>query len=232
MLSYGEGVLKRRPNWLLRGLVGISLGIHLIIFLQISGLYSSNALTCIELTLKDVSRPTQRGIPRPPHRSKPPPQPQDVKRLKITQRSIPHFKPVKIEPPERELPDSLVERIDIPNFPGVNISDWTPGKQGTDSDDYVTSTSYLEMVRLKIERHKRYPDIARIRQIERSVTVQFVIMPNGQLKEARVVKTSRHKVLDTAAITGVMDAAPFPKPPQHLFNGEIVVELTIVFELT
>jgi len=41
---------EKRPNWLLRGLIGVSLAIHIVIFLHISGLYNSKALSYIELT--------------------------------------------------------------------------------------------------------------------------------------------------------------------------------------
>jgi len=152
----------------------------------------------------------------------------DVKRLKITQRRIPSFKPMKIEPAEKDLPDSFVEGISTPDIaatPGLNIADWSP-------EGLETSSSYLEMVRLKIERHKEYPPTARTRQIEGSVTIQFVITPDGAVRAAEIAKTSRHIVLDKAALRAVETAAPFPKPPKHFFKGEIPLELTIVFELT
>ena len=219
---------KRKPNWLLRGLVGVSLGIHLIIFMHVAGIYRSNALTYIELTLQGVSKPSARSIPRPRHRPKAP-QPMDVKRLKITQRVMPHFKPIKIDPAEKDLPDSLVEGInmpDIPVTPGLNIADWNPG------DLAETPSSYLEMVRLKIERHKKYPDIARVRNIEGRVVIRFVIMLDGGIREVEVTKRSRNKALDLAALRAVQDAAPFPKPPRRLFKGRVPLEITIVFELT
>jgi protein TonB len=227
--------LIRRPNWLLRGLVGVSLGIHFVVFMHIAGLYKSKAMTYIELTLKDTTKPPKRSIPRPRYRPRTPNQPQDIKTLKITQRPIPHLKPVKMEPTERDLPDSLVERMgmpEIPNVPGLAISDWRPGELDTTSDEYASSNSYLEMVRLRIEKHKRYPAAARIRQKEGRVTVRFVITPEGNVKAIKVMKTSRHRVLDTAALKAVEDAAPFPKPPRRFFEGEIPLELTVVFELT
>ena len=218
---------KRKPNRLLRGLVAVSLVLHIFIFMHISGIYNSNALTYIELTLHNVSKLSPRNIPRPRHRPKAP-QPMDVKRLKITQRQIPSFKPIRIDPAEKGLPDSLMEGIsmsDIAANSGLNIADWSPG-------ELDTSYSYLEMVRLKIEQQKLYPDTARVRQIEGSVTIRFVITPDGGVRAVELVKPSRHLFLDTAALNAVKDAAPFPKPPKHLFKGEIPLELTIVFELT
>lgn len=195
--------------------------------MHIAGIYNSNALTYIELTLHNVSKLSPRSIPRPRHRPKAP-QPMDVKRLKITQRQIPSFKPIRIDPAEKGLPDSLMEGISMPDIAagsGLNIADWSPG-------ELDTSYSYLEMVRLKIERHKSYPDTAKVRQIEGSVTIRFIITPEGGVRAVELVKPSRHLFLDTAALNAVKDAAPFPKPPKHLFKGEIPLELTIVFELT
>ena len=226
---------KTKPNWLFRSLVGVSLGIHLVVFMHVSGIYRSNALSYIELTMQDVSKPPARSIPRPRHRPKPPNQPRDIKRLMITQRSIPRFKPMKVEPAEKNLPDSLVEGISMPDIAGtsgLNVASWNPGVFPQTSGDYATPHSYLEMVRLKIERYKQYPDMARVSHTEGQVTVRFVITLEGGIREAAVVKSSTYKALDMAALKAVQDASPFPRPPRRLFKGEIPLELTIFFELT
>ncbi|OEU79290.1 MAG: hypothetical protein BA865_07200 [Desulfobacterales bacterium S5133MH4] len=98
--------------------------------------------------------------------------------------------------------------------------------------EYAMPESYLEMVRLKIERHKKYPDTAKIRQIEGNVTVRFIITFKGSLYGVEIVKSSGHRILDTAAIKAVNDADPFPKPPARFFKEDIPLELTIVFEST
>ena len=213
------------------GLLCVSFVIHLVLFMHISGLYSSSSLAYIELTLQNISKAPTRSIPRPRHRPKPPDQPQEIKDLRVT-RLVPRLKPISIEPVEKDLPDSLVEGISMPDIADVSspdISDWSPDQTAY---DYTTTDSYLEMVRLRIERHKKYPENARIRQIEGSVTVCFVILPQGDIRSAEVVKTSGDKALDGAALMAVKEAAPFPKAPAHLFKGEIPLELTIVFELT
>ena len=223
---------KRKPNRLFRGLIGVSLAIHIVIFLHISGLYNSKALSYIELTMQSISKPNARAIPRPRQRSKVP-KPKDVKRLKVSRQLVPRLKPMKLESVEKNLPDSLVEGISMPDIPtsGLNIADWSP-ETLVASGDYMTAHSYLDMVRLKIERHKKYPDTARIRQIEGRVVVRFVITPDGSVRELEVAKGSRNNALDLAALRAVQYAAPFPKPPRNLFKEEIPLELTIVFELT
>lgn len=220
--------MKTKPNRLFYGLVVVSLGIHLVIFMHISGIYKSNTLSYIELTIQDLSKPAVRNIPRPRHRFRAL-QPQEIKKnIKVNQRQIPHFKPIKIEPVQKEFPHSPVEDIsalDIPVAAGLDIID-------RDSEQAETSGSYLEMVRLRIERYKKYPDRARSRNAEGSVTVRFVITPEGDIRAVEVVKGSRHKILDTAALRAIRDAAPFPRPPRRFFKGEIPLEITILFELT
>ena len=150
-------------------------------------------------------------------------------------RPIPSFKPIKMEPAERDLADSLMERISMPDVPvgsSLRITEWVPVNMEETFGDYGTSGSYLEMVRLMIERHKKYPDIARTRQIEGRVIIRFVITPEGDIKEVEIVKKSEHKHLDEAALTAVKLSAPFPKPPERFFKGEVTLVITIVFELT
>jgi protein TonB len=47
-----------------------------------------------------------------------------------------------------------------------------------------------------------------------------------------VVKGSRIKALNTAALDAVWRAAPFPRPPANLFPRDLALNLTIIFELT
>jgi len=212
----------------LRGLVGVSLGIHLVIFMHIAGIYRSNAFTYIELTLQGVSKPPARSIPRPRHRPKAH-QPLDVKRLKVAQPVMPHLKPIRIQPAEKDLPDSLVEGISMPDIsatPGLNIANWNPGASVEASGHYATSLSYLEMVRLKIERHKKYPGAARVRSIEGRVTIRFSKIHRQDKLKANLkryprwadngqrITVSGHKQ-GKAAGTDQGSRAAFPvKPPQ------------------
>ncbi|MDY6952377.1 MAG: energy transducer TonB, partial [Thermodesulfobacteriota bacterium] len=95
-----------------------------------------------------------------------------------------------------------------------------------------TSHSYFDMVRFQVERHKQYPDTARLRQIEGQVVIRFVITPKGEVQALRLARASGCCDLDDAALRAVQDAAPFPKPPRRLFGSEVSLELTMVFELT
>jgi len=201
-------------------------------------------VTYIQLTLKDISKPPKRSIPRPRRRPKTPERPQDVKRLRVSPRPIPQIKPIRRDPVESDLPESLVEQVSLPNtpdvtgvsvsglnIPGLDISDWNHESLIAIDDHLITTSGYLQIVRLKIESHKAYPEMARMGQIEGKVTISFVISPDGNNKFVKIVKSSKYKILDQAALKAVKDASPYPKPPVHLFGGEVSLSITIVFEL-
>ena len=238
-----ESLSKGRSNCLFYVLLIVSSVIHFFILLHIYGIYKSSVLNFIELTLQNISQPSTSNIPKSPDQpketkesniSKPPDQPKEINRHPGVTQLVPRLKPVSIEPVEKDLPDSLMEGISMPDIPDVSspdIPERSPDQLAA-SGDYTTADSYLEMVRLRIEKYKKYPHAARIRQIEGSVTVRFVITPEGDIKSANIVKTSGNKALDGAALMAVKEAAPFPKAPAHLFKGKIPLELTIVFELT
>lgn len=222
-------------NWLLRGFIILSLGIHTVIFTHISGLYRNKALTFIELTVNDVTEPPVRSIPRPRLRPKRPLQEEEVKRIPTTSPAIPHFAPIKPNPTDNRFPDSLMESIALPEVPGTpDLASvrWEPTYIEDMASEFDSTSGYLEMVRLRIEKQKSYPERAKSRQIEGAVDIRFIISVEGNVREEKIVKTSGHPILDEAALFAVRKAAPFPRPPRRLFKGEVPLMITIVFELT
>jgi len=83
----------------MHALIGISLVVHLLIFMHVSGIYRSKALSYIELTMMDISKPFRRSIPQPRMRHKTP-KIQNVKKLNIQKQNIPH---IKIDPVQNNL---------------------------------------------------------------------------------------------------------------------------------
>jgi protein TonB len=226
----------REANWLLRTLIIVSLAVHAGVFVHVSGIYRSSVLTFIEMSLQNIDRPTARDIPRPRMRPKPPDPADQVKKINVVQRPMPRLKPLAMAPMEKSLPDSLMEGIsapDVPQTPGVDASDWVPGPQSHEvAGEFMTASSYLDMVRLKIESRKRYPETAKARSIEGRVTIRFVLLTDGNVRDLTVTKGARSKALNVAALDAIQRAAPFPRPPLSLFKGDLPLELTIVFELT
>lgn len=216
---------KNPPNRLLQVLIGISLIIHFFILLHIAGIYRSSALTYIELSVRDFSQSAGRDIPRPRMRNKPP-QIKDPERANVVKQQVPD---INIDKVDTTAPDALTEPISSFDISGVSesISQWQP----VGATEYMSRGDYFDMLRMRIESRKKYPDAARHRQVEGRVEVGFLVATDGGVSDVEVIKTSRHPDLDQAALAAVKDAAPFPRPPSGLFSGPLKMTLTIVFEL-
>ncbi len=216
----------RKPNWLLRWLLGVSLVIHLILMGQVTGLYNARDLVFIDLALRNMSKPFSRDIPRPRLRPKDKLKPHETRKLK-TVKSVPHFKPLKLDPADKDMPDEIGASLSSPEIPGL------PGIGADHADMAFTSArDYLELVKNMIQRAKQYPQTARIRQIEGRVNLQFIVGQDGSLKDVRIIGPCPHEILNAAALRGIRDASPFPRPPPRFFKGDIPLKIVIAFELT
>lgn len=250
-------MLQAEGKWYLGLTLAVSIGIHVLIGVYLSSVTISDSLQVTDLTFQDDSEPPSRSIPRPRPMLKEIPKLEDIKDLhevRISQRPIPHPSPITTEPRQGTAGSGGAtfagmtaaggvggEKIEVPVVPGVpftraglSIGDWTPKdlrQVGEFTREYSTKESYYEMVRLKIEKSKEYPDKAKRSQIQGRVTVQFIIAMTGELQKAQVVKSSQHPLLDEAAIRAVKNAAPFPRPPAQLFKEDILTTVTVVFEL-
>lgn len=219
----------------------LSILIHLVLFMQVSGLFMVKPLSVIELTMKDELKPSFRNIPRPPkrHREKSPdtparslektvmqeaPMPRDIK---------PETAPVMTAIDDRTL-GVVAEGIVAAVPSGLSQAGTGSGAgSGTGSGGgFGTAKDYYQMVQMKIEAKKQYPKIARQQNQEGRVTVYFIVGPDGGVSDVKVVKGSRFKTLDDAALEAVRNSAPFLVPPPALFRGPVKLQLSIVFELT
>jgi len=216
---------KKKPNRLLQIMIAVSLGIHLVIFVHIAGIYRSETLTRIELTMRDVSKPEGRAIPRPKKRRSAP-KAEEVKQLDVANPQIPH---INMEPVS-EVPDSIAESIPMPDVPA---SGWSGGTDtGIGDQVFVTADDYFEMIRLKVESRKQYPDQAQKQHREGRVNVRFMVTRDGMASSVEIAQGCRYDSLNRAAVQAVRSAAPFPRPPASLFDGPLRVEVTVIFQLT
>ncbi len=93
---------------------------------------------------------------------------------------------------------------------------------------------YLAMVSKALQRHKRYPRVARRRGLSGKVVLDFVILPNGQITEARIIEnqSTGHGILNRAALSALKRASPLPPFPKTLKKRSLQVTIPIVYELT
>lgn len=93
--------------------------------------------------------------------------------------------------------------------------------------------SYLAELSQWLERHKKYPSIARRRGQQGQAVVKFTINKNGELVSHQLIKSSEHKSLNTAAIKMLERASPMPKPPVSLIGdkNELTYSIPVNFSL-
>lgn len=221
---------ERRPNWLLRGMIGLSLAVHLVLFVHLASVYRSKAVSHIEFEMEEILPP--RSMPQPPPDSSPPPPrieappPRMIEAVPTPAPSIPDVGAPSVP---------TVPRISAPTTAPISRTDivaWTGETDRKPAATYASPRDYLAMVQRRIEEFKHYPKTARDRQLEGEATVRFVLTRAGALQEVQLLRSSGHALLDEAAVRAIHDAAPFPTPPDGLFAEDISVQVTLVFRLT
>lgn len=245
MMGRGEaGAIgcTRNTNWLLRGLVLLSIGVHTLALGHMAGMCKREPINYIELEMRTAEKRSGRSIPVPPLQQK--------TRLPLTDQAYKPLSAIPMVNPKtpRPAPQSsvvrptVVEPIGAPQTPNVSTFapiDWQPVGTGeiaetasaASSSAFGSSEDYLGMVRMMIENHKLYPHAARQRRIQGRAVVRFVISSDGSVTDIALAETSRHGILDKAALAAVKAAGPFPRPPMHLFSKPVPLEICVVFEL-
>ena len=226
-----------KPNWLFRGLIFLSVGIHLLLIMHLPRFYRSRDISRIELTLKQVSSPSQRRIPILRPRFKPLADPQERALADTPDEPYTPMKPIQYSLPAPVDSNVLRGRQRTPQIPVVEdipVAEWQdesellPAETQTGSSDDAMAQYYkLISGRVRTEAFKRYERISRRRIAQGVVEIEFTIGKDGEMVSAGVVTSSGSRILDRTALDAVKKVSPFAKPP----NGSIVIQLPIRFEL-
>ncbi len=219
---------KSRPNWLLHGFIILSFGVHIVVFLHVAGIYESRAVSYIELSMHQISKPNYREIPKPRMRKIPPKVP-DTKNIKMQKMIIPN---IKIDTLNNN--DQVYDQINLPSLPdNMDVSGYSMSNLKLENPviQFTSIKEYFEMLNLRVHSFKEYPEFAKSRHIDGKVKVQFVLAEDGSISNLTIVKSSRHKSLDNAALEAVRKASPFPRPPVLLFKTPVTLSISILFEL-
>lgn len=223
--------IAKRPNWPLRVFLGVSLLVHLGLILHVSGLLDVRTYSVIRVGLTDPTPPA-RALPRPRLRPPQTNEPQAVNPLDVRRNLMPMPQVREVSPLASSASDVMAEAAPsaaVAGLGGLGLTAPSPPVGRADQD------AYYEIVRLRIEREKRYPSQARRRQIEGRVALTFAIGPKGELSDCRVKHGSGSPELDQAALEAVQRAAPFPAPPAGMIKPgrpSLSLELTVAFELS
>ncbi|MCP4670717.1 MAG: energy transducer TonB [Desulfobacula sp.] len=230
---------KKRPNLLLHGFILLSLCIHVLVFFHIAGIYESRAISYIELSMHQISKPDVRMIPKPRMREKAP-EISVEKTVKVQKFHVPNIKMgvvenYKVDQSHKKISLPLLpDHMDAADFsvPGLRIQNQVTDMQTHEEHiEFTSAKEYFEMLNLRINYFKKYPEFARSRHIQGRVTVEFVLNRDGALSGIKIIKSSRYKKLDQAALEAVSKASPFPRPPHYIFTPPVRFQISIQFEL-
>jgi periplasmic protein TonB len=235
-----EGINKKKNRVLGITLV-LSILVHGLILMNMTDIFHENDF--IELSLKEESKPSVRNIPSPPEIKK-----QDSQAKK----NAPLIKKNPENPPEpipKPVPEPLPKTDDLIPVPRKNISPPSslPEIPAVQPPAVQTSTvqpsnvktirafgstqDYLQMVRMKIESHKKYPYAALRQNITGSVTVKFIIETDGRVSGLNIVQKSKFELLNKAALEAIKSCDPFPVPPPAYFKKPLPIQISILFDL-
>ena len=225
-----------RPNWLFRGLIIISLLVHMVLFMHIAKLYHPRTLSYLELTMRSVAKPFVREIPRP--RTRPPVKAYSEKKhqantqpLRVPADPLPEMARVESVP---DLSRESMPMLHPPAVNDLNIFEWNPAEPvvqpeppTSEVQPEITEEDYRDIVDRKIRGSVQYPKKAKKRNLQGRVTIAVTIDADGEITGLKITQSSGHRILDRSVLKAVKESAPFSNPP----DGPVTVIIPIQFRL-
>jgi TonB family protein len=134
---------------------------------------------------------------------------------------------------ESGLPKSVAEP-DIASA-GATVTESIDHDSGTQALARSTSAAgyqsdIVDLLHSKISEHKQYPYMARRQRRQGVARVEFVLNPDGTINDARLVHSSRTRILDKAALEAVQGIEPFEPAKDYLHQPE-AFQVDVVFNI-
>ena len=102
---------------------------------------------------------------------------------------------------------------------------------GTSASTARSIVSWQNSVMLQINRHKRYPEAARSRDMQGVVQVHIEIDRGGRLLSSEIVRSSGHALLDEEALEILKRATPLPAVPVGMQGETFDFRIPIGFRI-
>jgi len=109
--------------------------------------------------------------------------------------------------------------------PGSPTGHGMSGSRDGETKEYMARN--FGYIRDLIVNNLKYPYTARRMGWKGSLTVAFVILENGTVEAARVIRSSGHDLLDQTVIKTVQTLQPYPKPPS---KAEVIIPIAFRLE--
>ncbi len=131
--------------------------------------------------------------------------------------------PMPVNPPERKA--HAAKPTERPPAPATTA----PPREHAASAAEVSS--WHSRIMAQIERHKAYPETARLRDEKGAVQIAFSLDRQGRVIANRIARASGYAELDQAALATIARAQPFPPPPAGMpgasFNFTVPIRFSI-----
>ncbi|MCD6255773.1 MAG: energy transducer TonB [Deltaproteobacteria bacterium] len=144
----------------------------------------------------------------------------------------------KTQPIKESLPKPKEEKIaskagvsmkESPKFIGLASKKARFHENVKTSEAEILAT-YINRIRLMLEKEKHYPFLARKKRWEGTVYIKFTISRDGSLKKIKITQSSGFEVLDREAEATIRRVS-FPAFPEGLQLTQLQLEVPIVFRL-
>ena len=94
----------------------------------------------------------------------------------------------------------------------------------------MNNNHIIELLHTKISEHKQYPYLAKRQRREGTARVEFMLYPDGSIDAARLLRSSKTRSLDKAALNAVESIAPFSYAKDYLDRPE-TFQVDVVFNV-
>ena len=144
----------------------------------------------------------------------------------------------KTQPIKGSLPKPKEEKIvskagvsmkESPKFIGL-ASKKTRFHENVKTSEAEILATYINRIRLMLEKEKHYPFLARKNHWEGTVYIKFTISRDGSLRKIKITHSSGFEVLDREAEATIRRVS-FPAFPEGLQLTQLQLEVPIVFRL-
>jgi TonB family protein len=99
------------------------------------------------------------------------------------------------------------------------------------ADQKKEMNNFLAEILMRIEKAKYYPSVARKRGMTGIITCKFSIFQDGSVKDISLVKSSKYKLLNKAAVEAIKKGAPYPDFPSSFKKNIFISHVDIKFYL-
>lgn len=119
------------------------------------------------------------------------------------------------EPEEKPVEEELVEdESNAPPNPDNNSDMNIKTLRSSDGID----DPYLRAIRNEVEKYNKYPRSAYNRRLSGEAMIQFLIKMDGSVEDIKLISSSKHDILDKAALKALEKAKKFfPKPVESVY---------------